>query len=120
MNSRMKGKTIFLDTAPLIYYIENNKEFSGFLNPLFELNDKGVFRFVTSVITLTETLIHPIQKKEMALAKKYENILRHSSHLDLIEINSTIASKAAGIRAQYGFKTPDAIQLAVAQSEKAY
>lgn len=115
----LKGKRIFIDTAPLIYYIENSPQYSKQLVPLFELNQQGVFRFVTSVITLSETLVHPIQKKEKKLAKKYESILRNSEYLDLIDVDADIAAKSAEIRAAYQFKTPDAIQLAIAHSQKA-
>jgi len=49
------GKKIFLDTAPLIYYIEESHACVQKLNELFDA--KNCCRFVTSVITLTEVLV---------------------------------------------------------------
>ncbi len=109
-----QDKTVFLDTAPLIYYIEANKKYSNILDKLFAGNEQKKFQFSTSVLTLMELLVHPIRKKETKLIKEYESILCNSSTLDIYEISIDIAKKAAKIRAEFGFKTPDSIQLATA------
>jgi hypothetical protein len=62
---KLKSKTVFLDTAPLIYYIEENRNYSPFLNKLFLANSKGEFLFQTSVITLLEVLVHPLREIAM-------------------------------------------------------
>ena len=54
LSPTMKNKRVFLDTAPLIYYIEENQRYSSVLNKLFLDNGKGEFLFQTSVITLLE------------------------------------------------------------------
>ncbi len=51
------SKTVFLDTAPLIYYIEGNERYKKVLKKLFDLNDKGQINFVTTTITLLEKII---------------------------------------------------------------
>jgi hypothetical protein len=50
-NYIFKDKLVFLDTAPLIYYIEDNKLYEAILYELFESNANGDFKFLTSVIT---------------------------------------------------------------------
>ncbi|MCA1761345.1 MAG: PIN domain-containing protein [Bacteroidales bacterium] len=112
--SQLKGKKIFIDTAPFIYYIEGNVQYQKILNHLFNLNSKGEIFFSTSVLTLLELLVVPIRNKKFDLVEQYEAIFSNSNSLELIEINLTISKLAAEYRAQFNFKTPDAIQLASA------
>ena len=57
---KLKNASVFLDTAPLIYFIEGNSEFQGKLEKLFKRNDENHFKFITSSITLLEVLVKPI------------------------------------------------------------
>jgi predicted nucleic acid-binding protein len=111
---KLSNKTVFLDTAPLIYYIEENHRYSQLLDKLFLANSKGKFLFKTSVITLLEVLVYPMRLKEYQLVEQYQNILCNSPTINIIELNIEIATKAAGFRAKYGLKTPDSIQIATA------
>ena len=61
---KLKSKNVFLDTAPLIYYIEENSKYLPLLSNLFLANSNGEFLFQTSVITLLEVLVHPMRKNE--------------------------------------------------------
>ncbi len=112
--SQLKEKKIFIDTAHFIYYIEGNVQYHKILNHLFSLNSKGEMIFSTSVLTLLELLVVPIRNKKFDLVEQYETIFSNSNSLELIEINLTISKLAAKYRAQFNFKTPDAIQLASA------
>jgi len=111
---KLKSKTVFLDTAPLIYYIEENRNYSPILNKLFLANSKGEFLFQTSVITLLEVLVHPMRENEQQLVEEYQNILCNSPSIDIIDLTIDIAIQAASLRAKYGLKTPDSIQVATA------
>lgn len=111
---KLKSKTVFLDTAPLIYYIEENRNYSSILNKLFLANSKGEFLFQTSVITLLEVLVHPMRENEHQLVEEYQNILCNSPSIEIIDLTIDIAIKAASLRAKYGLKTPDSIQVATA------
>ncbi len=110
----MKNKRVFLDTAPLIYYIEENQRYSSVLNKLFLDNSKGEFLFQTSVITLLEVLVLPMRQNEIQLVEQYQNILCNSPSIDIFDLNVEIAKQAASYRAKYGMKTPDSIQVATA------
>lgn len=110
------NKTVFLDTVPLIYYIEENKTYVKFLGKLFEANSQNKFQFTTSVLTLMELLIQPIRINAAKLVEEYENIICNSKTISIHDFNIEIAKTAAKIRAEYGFKTPDSIQLATAIS----
>jgi len=110
----LKSKIVFLDTAPLIYFIEGKSQHQPVLKKLFQANAKGDFLFVTSTITLLEVLVHPMKLKRFDLVDKFQSILTESSTLDIIDVSKPIAIKAAELRGKHNFKTPDSIQMATA------
>lgn len=114
LRQKLKNKKVFLDTAPLIYYIEENQRYSTVLNKLFLDNSKGEFLFQTSMITLLEVLVLPMRQSEIQLVEQYQNILCNSLSIDIFDLNVEIAKQAASYRAKYGLKTPDSIQVAIA------
>ena len=110
----LAGTTVGLDTAPLIYLIEENPIFLPFVRPFFEAVDRGEFRVVTSILTLTEVLVHPMRRGDQGLADQYRRILLHANHITTEPVSEIIADEAAQLRARQGLRTPDAIQLATA------
>lgn len=108
------GKTVAIDTAPLIYYIEDHPQYATQLQPLFEAVENGQIRLVTSVMTLVEVLVHPIRRGDERLAHEYFDFLMSSEHVHTLPVTAGIARLAAELRAGGTLKTPDAIQLAVA------
>jgi len=56
----LRGTVVGLDTAPLIYLIEENSIYFPFVLPFFEALDRGEFVAVTSIITLAEVLVVPM------------------------------------------------------------
>ena len=54
---RLRDKVVGLDTAPLIYFIEDHPTYAQRLTAFFEDVDHGRIRVVTSVVTLTEVLV---------------------------------------------------------------
>lgn len=106
------SKTVFLDTAPLIYFIEGNSAYQPVLISLFEFNDKGGFSFISSSMTLLEVLVKPLRDGQTAIAKQYRDTLTTAPGIELFDITSAIAEQAAQLRAKYNLRTPDAIQLA--------
>ena len=117
--SLLKGKTIFLDTAPLIYFIEKHPKYFELVKPVITLIDSQQAKGMTSTITLLEVLILPLREGNKKLADKYKTILLTSTDLETCEISNAISERAAVIRAKYRFKTPDSIQLATAIIRKA-
>lgn len=107
----LKGSVICLDTAPLIYYIEDGLHIEK-LDPLFEDISQGRVSAVSSTITLLEVLVHPYRKNDGELAGSYRDILLNSENMLIIPVVEEIAEKAAELRAEYDIKTPDAIQVA--------
>jgi predicted nucleic acid-binding protein len=108
----LKGKTIGLDTAPLIYFIEEQSQFFEIVLPFFQAMDQGDISVVTSTITLLEVLVHPLRHANHDLAERYKTTLLAAKGLDIINLSPLISEKAAELRARYNLSTPDAIQIA--------
>ncbi len=112
--NKLYGKIICLDTAPLIYYIEENPVFIPTIDPFFDAMFRGDFEVVTSTLTLLEVLVHPIRNNNAYLAASYREILSNASHLRTIPVTAEIAEAASRLRAVSKIRTPDAIQVATA------
>lgn len=118
-SKEFKNKRVFIDSAPLIYFIENKHPFNKVLSPLFTSNSKGDFLFITSTITLLEVLTFPLSENKLQLVKQYEDILTNSESIEIIDLNKEIARRAAGLRAKFKLHTPDSIQIATAIEQNA-
>lgn len=50
---------LFLDTAPLVYYVEEQAHYLALVETVFDRLDRGEFVAVTSPVTLAECLVVP-------------------------------------------------------------
>ncbi|MFN6218716.1 MAG: type II toxin-antitoxin system VapC family toxin, partial [Aphanizomenon sp.] len=112
--NELQGKIIGLDTAPLIYFIEENPSYLEVTDAFFTAMYRGEFSVVTSVLTISEVLVYPLRAGNTILAQQYRDILFNSQGLITIEVLPDIAENAAKLRADYNLRTPDAIQMATA------
>jgi predicted nucleic acid-binding protein len=115
----LRGSTVGLDTAPLIYYIEDHPVYADVLAPFFEAVQRGEIQIVTSTVTLLEVLVQPLRSRDESLAHAYNDILLSSPHILTISVTPATAQTAAELRASNNLKTPDAIQLATAVNHRA-
>ena len=111
---QLQGQIVGLDSAPLIYFIEQNPAYLEMVRFFFRALDRGEFRVVTSVLTLSEVLVYPLRQGNAALAQEYLDILFYQQGLSTIEVTSDIAQAAAQLRAVHNLRTPDAVQMATA------
>lgn len=112
---------IALDTAPIIYFVEANPVYSLLADLIFKTISSGNVQGFTSVISLTEVLVHPLEKRLATLQQQYSQLLLRSNHFSTKMVDVTIAIKTAELRAKYkryNIRTPDAIQIAVAIQER--
>jgi predicted nucleic acid-binding protein len=109
-----RARIVCLDTAPIIYFIENSPEFAPLVAPVVRDIDAGRRRGVSSIITLIEVLVKPLRLGRVALADAYRRRLLGQPNLQLLDLAAPIAERAAEIRARHNFKVPDSIQLATA------
>ncbi len=114
--AQLQGQVVGLDSAPLIYFIEENPTYLEMTDAFFEAMVRGEFRIVTSVVTLLEVLVYPLRQGNRILAQQYRDILFNEVGLTIIEVSPAIAEVAAQLRASYNLQTPDSIQMATAIS----
>lgn len=105
-------KKIFLDTAPIIYYLQNSDLYYGKMKAYLKKNVES--DFVTSAITVTEYLTYPYRQNDLKLVNAFYSFVE-GMEIQICNIDKRIAEKAAQIRAEYRFfKTMDSLQLAAA------
>lgn len=104
------------DTAPIIYFIEAHPRYEALVSRIFGLVEGGSLSGVTSTITLTEVLVQPFLLKDSKLQQEYRDLLLQSDHFEVAPIDAVMAELAADLRARYGLRTPDALQIAAALS----
>lgn len=109
-----KHQVVGIDTAPLIYFIEDVAPYADLLEPIFGLLENHRLRAATSTITLAEILTKPLAEKKFGLIDEIKFTLRTFSTLSMIAIDERLAETAALIRARYAIRLPDALQIAAA------
>ena len=112
--SSLAGNIVALDAAPLIYFIERKPGFHGHVRPFFKALRQGDFEVVTSAITVTEVLVHPLKNGNAALADEFRELFLETAHFRTISVTPQIAEIAANRRAEHGIRTPDALHMATA------
>jgi predicted nucleic acid-binding protein len=112
--SSLGGGAVGIDTAIVIYFIEEHPRFLPLILPLFREADQGKRDLVTSAVTLLEVLVVPYRAGNRALADRYEALLTRSRGIRLIGATLDQLRAAAQLRAVTGVRTPDALQLVAA------
>jgi predicted nucleic acid-binding protein len=108
-----------LDTAPLIYCIEQNEAYLELVRAFFWAMSQGEFQVVTSTLTLTEVLVYPLRTGNVELAEQYRDIVLDQENLVTVPVSVEIAEVAVQLRATQNLRTPDAIQIATAMQRGA-
>jgi len=107
-------QALFLDTAPIIYYVEDNPRYFSIVEPLFEKIDDGSLNIVTSPITLAECLIFPYRIQSEILKKAFYDLITQGKNTRFVLTNDIIAQQAAKLRSQYNLSLADALQISTA------
>jgi predicted nucleic acid-binding protein len=105
------GALLLLDSAPIIYVLEQHPHFAARFLPLFRAQAAAQVSFAVSTITIAEVLTGPLQMGDEALARRYRTVLES---WQVVPLDSAIAESAARLRASLRLKLPDAVQLASA------
>jgi predicted nucleic acid-binding protein len=114
---KLYGKTVALDTAPLIYFVEATPMFTERVQPFFEALARAEFKVLTSTLTITEALVKPVRHGQLDKIAVFKEILER--HIRVVPATTQIAELAARLRAAHNLQTPDAIQVATALDQKA-
>ena len=110
----MNYKRIFLDTSPLIYFLDENSMFKPNMDKIFyKILNQGS-TLITSTITVEEFLVYPYRKEDFTAIQGFHNFIKDKK-ISVLKIDVNIAVEAAKIRAEYRhFKSMDSLQLAAA------
>lgn len=103
-----------LDTAPIIYYIEEHPTYLPILAPTFAQVDAGSLTTDTSTITVAEVSVMPLRQSRPVLQIQYLDLLLHSVNFATVPIDADIAQTGASLRANHNIRLPDALQIAAA------
>jgi predicted nucleic acid-binding protein len=81
---------------------------------IFEALEARENRGVTSVIAILELLVRPKVEGREEVAREYLHLLTTYPNLAILAMDVGVAEIAAELRAKYGVRTPDTLQLAAA------
>lgn len=102
---------LLVDSAPIIYVLEEHAEFAPIFRPVFEAHENGLVRLAVTTVTLAEVLTGPLRTGDEVLAERYRSTLKSWFVVDL---DSEIAESAARLRASLKLKLADSVQAASA------
>jgi predicted nucleic acid-binding protein len=109
------GHSVFIDTAPIIYYIEAHPQYGPIVRDVVRSFQTRHITAFSSVITLTEVLPKPVEAGDEKLAERFLEFLKFGKNISVVEISESIAERAGRLRGKYPrLKTIDAIQVAAA------
>jgi len=97
-----------------IYHLQDHPRYSPLTQLLLEAWEMGRNAGVISVITLLEVLLKPRREGNMEAARDYLELLTTYPNLMIVEVDLQVAELASDLRARYGVRTPDALQVAAA------
>lgn len=105
---------LYLDTAPLIYFLEDHPRYALKIQSVIEENLSKNCKFATSVITNVEYLPKPMQEGKDDLVFAY-NALKRILNMEYIPVLEDISMTAVRLRTKYpGIKALDSIHIATA------
>jgi predicted nucleic acid-binding protein len=105
---------IFVDTAPIIYWLEGHPRFAELFAEVFEAAGSGDISVVISTITLAEVVAGPLRSRNEVLAAQYKEALTRSLGWQVYPLDVETAVEAARLRSVYSLRLPDAVQVATA------
>jgi predicted nucleic acid-binding protein len=103
---------IGVDTPIFIYHIEGTTHLAGLAGVALDELAGGAFTGVTSVLTLMEIAVKPLQMGRPDVAEEYEVLLANYPNLVIAALDRPTARRAAELRAGYRLGPADALQVA--------
>lgn len=107
-------RRVFLDSAPVIYYVERHPIYSSILEPIFSRFEAGDLVAVTSPITLAECLVLPMRMGNRDVMDAFWEVMGGDHSCIFVPILRDTARIAADIRSRHNLTLTDAFQVAAA------
>jgi len=93
--------------------VEKHADYWALMQPVWATSQAGQISVIVSELALLETLVAPLKQTDALLITAYERLLT-KTEVRMLPITAQILREAAGLRAQFNLKTPDAIHAASA------
>ncbi len=104
---------VFLDTNPVVYFVEQPPIWGGIAAArIAGLRAAGEALAVSDLVRM-EALVGPLKATDARLLAEFSTFFT-AANVQVLSITAAVCDRAARIRAQYGFKTLDALHLATA------
>ena len=114
----MTDSKIYLDTAPFIYYLEENALYFEQIRAFFKKCYENRVALFTSALTVEEYCVYPLSLGNEKAVENFNSFIS-GMNIAVISADKGVALAAAEIRAKYkGFKALDAIHLATAKASE--
>ncbi|MEW6351093.1 MAG: type II toxin-antitoxin system VapC family toxin [Thermodesulfobacteriota bacterium] len=107
-------RRLFLDSAPVIYFVEQHPDYHSLLLPIFARFETGDLIAVTSPITLAECLVLPLKAGNAVVTEAFLELLGGAYPGVFVALERQTARLAAEIRSKYRVTLSDAFQVASA------
>lgn len=115
LQTAVDAKIIAIDSMCFIYYFEAHEQYGPLVRSIFSLITSGKAVGVTSVITLAETMTTSLLRPDQSGVRVlYRDRLVTMQHLQVKDVDVTVAEQSALYRHMYQLKLGDAMQLATA------
>lgn len=107
-----RHERVGLDTSVFIYHIEGTVRCAEPAGVALDELARGAFAAVSSVLTLMEIVVRPLQVGRPDVAEEYEVLLANFPNLAVAAIDRPTARRAAELRARHRLRPADALQVA--------
>jgi predicted nucleic acid-binding protein len=101
-----------LDTSIFIYHLEGVRNCAELVAPVFDAIETGTIHGVTSLITLLELAVRPLQLGRPDIADQFEVRLEIFPNLTIHGFSRATIRLASMLMAQHRLQGPDAMQIA--------
>ena len=108
-------KLVFLDTMVFVYLLERNPIYVSLAKDVLRNVEAGKLEALTSALTLAEVLTGPAQTQDVEAIRDYEIYLTNFPHLKIMSVEPRHAPAIAKVRALTKLRTPDAVQIVLAE-----
>lgn len=109
-----EGSRVLLDTVALIYFLEENGQYSRQAEAIFGRIESGELRGVMANLVFAELLVPLHRSGDTQAAAGLTQRLLNFQNLEVVPLTTEISQEAARLRAVHGLRTPDAIHGATA------
>lgn len=108
------AQRVFLDTAVLIYHVEQHPVYAPMLEGLFERIGDGRLTAVCSAVTLAECLVAPLKQNNHDAYQMFLEVALHARNTIFVPVDADTSQRAAELRVRYNLTLTDAFQVAAA------